>query len=207
MRSNRSLILLITAPSGAGKTTVSQGLLANNPDLCRVITCTSRAPRLGEKDGVDYHFLSRAIFLQRIEQGDFLEYADVYGDFKGILKDSVAELLQSGADVLLNVDVQGAATIRTVIAQDPQLVGSLVTLFITPATRGELENRLRGRDADTEESLTRRLETANSEVNCWKEYDYLVLSGSREEDLAQVQAIYFAERSRASRHSFQWTLL
>ncbi|MSU32284.1 MAG: guanylate kinase [Pedosphaera sp.] len=200
-------MLLITAPSGAGKTTVSQGLLANNPDLCRVITCTSRAPRLGEKDGVDYHFLSRAIFLQRIEQGDFLEYADVYGDFKGILKDSVAELLQSGADVLLNVDVQGAATIRTVIAQDPQLVGSLVTLFITPATRGELENRLRGRDADTEESLTRRLETANSEVNCWKEYDYLVLSGSREEDLAQVQAIYFAERSRASRHSFQWTLL
>ncbi len=206
MRSNRSLILLISAPSGAGKTTVSQGLLANNPDLFRVITCTSRAPRLGEKNGVDYHFLTRAVFLQRIEQGDFLEHADVYGDLKGILKDSVAELLQSGADVLLNIDVQGAATIRTVIAQDPQLVGSLVTLFITPATRVELENRLRGRDTDTEEALTRRLATASSEVISWTDYDYLVLSGSREEDLARVQAIYSAEKLRASRHSFQWTL-
>ena len=102
--------------------------------------------------------------------------------------------------------MQGAATIRTVFAQDPQLVGSLVTLFITPATRVELENRLRGRDTDTEEALTRRLATASSEVNSWTDYDYLVLSGSREEDLARVQAIYSAEKLRASRHSFQWTL-
>lgn len=204
MHQTDSLLLLISAPSGAGKTTVSQSLLAANPRLRRVTTCTSRAPRPGEKDGVDYHFLSRAEFERRIEAGEFLEHANVYGDLKGILRSSVGELLESGSDVLLNVDVQGAATVRAVMAADPRLVGRLVSVFLTPGTRSELESRLRGRDADSSDALARRLDTAAEEVRRWPEFDYLVVSGTREEDLARIQSIYLAERSRSPRQRFEW---
>lgn len=204
MHQTDSLLLLISAPSGAGKTTVSQGLLAANPRLRRVTTCTSRAPRPGERDGVDYHFFSRDGFEQRIKAGEFLEHAVVYGDHKGILRSSVGELLESGSDVLLNVDVQGAATVRSVMASDPRLVGRLVSVFLTPGTRSELETRLRGRDADSPEALARRLDTAEEEVRRWSEFDYLVVSGTREEDLARIQAIYSAERSRSPRQRFEW---
>jgi guanylate kinase len=204
MHQTDSLLLLISAPSGAGKTTVSQSLLAANPRLRRVTTCTSRAPRPGEQDGVDYHFLSRAEFERRIEAGEFLEHANVYGDLKGILRSSVGELLESGSDVLLNVDVQGAATVRAVMAVDPRLIGRLVSVFLTPGNRSELESRLRGRDADSPEALARRLDTAAEEVRRWPEFDYLVVSGTREEDLARIQSIYLAERSRSPRQRFEW---
>ncbi len=204
MHPTDSLLLLISAPSGAGKTTVSQGLLGANPRLRRVTTCTSRAPRPGERDGVDYHFLTRAEFERRIEAGEFLEHADVYGDLKGILRSSVGELLESGSDVLLNVDVQGAATVRAVMAGDHRLAGRLVSVFLTPGTRSELESRLRGRDADSPEALARRLDTAAEEVRRWPEFDYLVVSGTREEDLARIQSIYLAERSRSPRQRFEW---
>ena len=204
MHPTDSLLLLISAPSGAGKTTVSQGLLGANPRLRRVTTCTSRAPRPGERDGVDYHFLTRAEFERRIEAGEFLEHADVYGDLKGILRSSVGELLESGSDVLLNVDVQGAATVRAVMAGDHRLAGRLVSVFLAPGTRSELESRLRGRDADSPEALARRLDTAAEEVRRWPEFDYLVVSGTREEDLARIQSIYLAERSRSPRQRFEW---
>lgn len=204
MHGSDSLLFLISAPSGAGKTTVSQGLLAANPGLRRVITCTSRAPRPGEKDGVDYHFFSRSEFERRVQDGEFLEHANVYGDLKGILRSSVADLLESGVDVLLNVDVQGAETIRQVAARDPRLSGRLVSLFLTPATREELEGRLRGRDADSPEALRRRLDTAEAEIGRWREFDYLLVSGTREQDLARTQAVYDAEKLRSTRQRLDW---
>ncbi len=197
-------LLLISAPSGAGKTTVSQGLMSANPRIGRIITCASRSPRPGEVHGVDYHFFSRSEFEARIAAGEFLEYANVYGDWKGILKESVRAHWATGKDALLCVDVQGAETVRRVVASDPALAGRLVTVFITPASRDELESRLRGRDADAPEAIARRLEMAEPEVARWAEFDYLLVSRSREDDLRSLQSIYEAECARASRQTFHW---
>jgi guanylate kinase len=197
-------LLLISAPSGAGKTTVSQGLMSANPRIGRIITCASRAPRPGEVHGVDYHFFSRSEFEARIAAGEFLEYANVYGDWKGILKESVRAHWATGKDALLCVDVQGAETVRRVVASDPALAGRLVTVFITPASRDELESRLRCRDADAPEAIARRLEMAEPEVARWAEFDYLLVSRSREDDLRSLQSIYEAECARASRQTFHW---
>lgn len=204
MHASAPFLLLISAPSGAGKTTVSQGLMNACPGIGRIVTCTSRAPRPGEVDGIDYHFLSRAEFEERIAAGRFLEYADVYGDWKGILKESVRARWAAGQDALLSVDVQGAETVRRVVASDPSLAGRLVTVFITPGSRAELESRLRGRDADAPEAIARRLDTAEPEVARWAEFDYLLVSRSRDEDLGRLRSIYEAERSRASRQTFRW---
>lgn len=204
MHASAPFLLLISAPSGAGKTTVSQGLMNACPGIGRIVTCTSRSPRPGEVDGIDYHFLSRAGFEERIAAGRFLEYADVYGDWKGILKESVRAQWAAGRDALLSVDVQGAETVRKVVASDPSLAGRLVTVFITPGSRAELEARLRGRDADAPEAIARRLDTAEPEVARWAEFDYLLVSRSREEDLGRLRSIYEAERARASRQVFRW---
>ena len=197
-------LLLISAPSGAGKTTVSQGLMSANPRIGRIITCASRAPRPGEVHGVDYHFFSRSEFEARIAAGEFLEYANVYGDWKGILKESVRAHWATGKDALLSVDVQGAETVRRVVENDPELAGRMVSIFITPRSRSELEARLRGRDADSPEALNRRLDAADAEVGRWKEFDFLVLSGTRAEDLSRVQSIYDSERNRSTRQQLEW---
>lgn len=129
----------------------------------------------------------------------------MYGDWKGILKESVRSHWATGKDALLNVDVQGAETVRRVVAADPALAGRLVTVFITPASRDELESRLRGRDADAPEAIARRLDTAEPEVARWGEFDYLLVSRSREEDLRLLRSIYEAECARSARHSFHWS--
>ena len=128
-------LLLISAPSGAGKTTVSQGLLHACPTIGRIITCASRAPRPGEVHGVDYHFFSRAEFETRIAAGEFLEYANVYGDWKGILKESVRSHWATGKDALLNVDVQGAETVRRVVAADPALASAMISSSVGMVNR------------------------------------------------------------------------
>jgi guanylate kinase len=123
------LLILISAPSGGGKTTLCQQLLKARPDMTRAITCTTRAPRPGEKDGVDYHFFDAAEFLKRLHAGNFLEHATVYGNSYGILKSELLGKLREGKDVLLNVDVQGAATIREQAESEPELKRALVTVF------------------------------------------------------------------------------
>ena len=120
------LLILISAPSGGGKTTLCQQLLAARPDMTRAITCTTRAPRAGEKDGVDYHFFTAEEFLKRLHAGNFIEHATVYGNSYGILKSELLGKLRAGKDVLLNVDVQGAATIREQAATEPELKRALL---------------------------------------------------------------------------------
>ena len=197
------IILLISAPSGGGKTTVCSALLAANAGLRRVVTCTTRLPRPGEQDGVDYHFFTPEDFARRAGAGEFLEHATVYGRSYGTLKSSVLDLLAAGNDVLLNIDVQGAASVRKVAISDPVLSGALVTVFLTPPTLAELGSRLRGRGADAEDVVLRRLAEARVEAARWTEFDYLVVSGARADDSRRMQAIHDAERLRRSRARFE----
>ncbi|MEY3274853.1 MAG: hypothetical protein RL153_118 [Verrucomicrobiota bacterium] len=193
------VILLISAPSGGGKTTVCTAMLSRHVVLRRAITCTTRPPRAGEADGVDYHFFSRGEFERRLDAGEFLEHAEVYGNRYGTLRTSVLDVLRGGQDVLLNIDVQGAASIRRMASCDPELGAALATVFLTPGTLAELEARLRGRGSEAEDVVRRRLEAAPVEVGEAVHFDYVVVSGTREEDLARVEAIYAAERCRRHR--------
>src|SRR5436853_4605316 len=140
---NNGLLLLISGPSGAGKTTLFEHLLAANPGTIRAITCTTRPPREGEKDGVDYYFLEAADFLKRVQAGNFLEHATVFGNSYGTLKSEVLNKLRQGNDVLLNIDVQGAASIRDKAESDEELRGSFVSIFLAPPTIAVLEERLK----------------------------------------------------------------
>lgn len=198
------VLLLISAPSGGGKTTVCSGLLASNPRLRRAVTCTTRAPRPGEVDGVDYHFLTPEKFTAEVEAHGFLEHATVYGNRYGTLRSSVLVQLRAGHDVLLNIDVQGAASVRKAAEHDRELGDALATLFLTPPSLRELEARLRGRGSEAEEVLRRRLEAASWEVAEAVHFDYLLVSGTREEDLRRAQAVYDAERLRQHRVPFEF---
>jgi guanylate kinase len=193
------LLILISAPSGGGKTTLCQQLLRARPDMTRAITCTTRAPRPGEKDGVDYHFFTAAEFLKRLHAGNFLEHATVYGNSYGILKSELLGKLREGKDVLLNVDVQGAATIREQAESELELKRALVTVFLTPTPLTVLEERLKKRGADAIAVIQKRLAVAKQEIAQWKNFDYLLISGTKQEDLRRILAIIEAEKMRSAR--------
>ena len=194
-----SLLILISAPSGAGKTTLVNLLLEAQPQMTRAITCTTRAPRAGEMDGVDYHFLEAADFLKRVQAGNFIEHATVFGNSYGILKRELLDKLRTGSDVLLNVDVQGAATIRAQAATEPELSRALVTIFLAPPSVAVLEQRLQQRGTDAEAVIQKRLAVARHEIAQWKNFDYLVISGDKQEDLRRALAIIEAEKMRSAR--------
>ncbi|HLP78819.1 MAG TPA: guanylate kinase [Candidatus Paceibacterota bacterium] len=193
------LLILISAPSGGGKTTLCQQLLAARPDMTRAITCTTREPRTGEKDGVDYYFLDAASFLKRVQAGNFLEHATVHGNSYGTLKSEVLDKLRSGKNVLLNIDVQGAATVRASAEKDQELKRALVSIFLTPPSMTVLEGRLRKRGTDAEAVIQKRLGVARQEIAQWKNFDYLVISDSIQEDLRRTLAILEAEALRVGR--------
>ncbi|HTI69946.1 MAG TPA: guanylate kinase [Candidatus Limnocylindria bacterium] len=202
--SRSPFVLILSAPSGGGKTTVGQRLLEQSSRLKRVITCTTRNPREGEVQGVDYFFLTPDDFDGRVHRGEFLEYANVFGKRYGTLKSEVLRLLNEGSDVLLIIDVQGAAQARRVFNEDPVLHRALVTVFLTPPSQEELEGRLRGRGTEAEEAVARRLAEAAQEIAQSADFDYLVVSGTREEDLRRMQAIYEAEGLRRARVHLRW---
>ena len=193
------LLIVISAPSGGGKTTLCDQLLAARPNLQRAITCTTRDPRVGEKDGEDYYFLDAGNFLKRVQAGNFLEHATVYGQSYGTLKDEVLRKLRQGKDVLLNIDVQGAASVREAALTDPELKRALVSIFLTPPTVEVLEARLRKRGTDAEVTIQKRLAVAKQEVAQWKNFDYLLISQSIQSDTQKAQAIIEAEKMKTQR--------
>ncbi|HTV41547.1 MAG TPA: guanylate kinase [Candidatus Sulfotelmatobacter sp.] len=193
------LLLLISAPSGGGKTTLVHELLRARRNMVRAITCTTRAPRPGEKNGVDYYFLKPGDFLRRVQAGNFLEHATVFGNSYGLLKSELLGKLRAGKDVLLNVDVQGAASIRKAAEAEAELRNALVTVFLTPTSLTELERRLKKRGTDSPEVIRRRIAAAKHEVAQWKNFDYLLISGSKQEDLRLALAIVEAEKMRIGR--------
>jgi guanylate kinase len=193
------LLVLLSAPSGGGKTTLQQHLLAARSDMTRAITCTTRDPRPGEQDGVDYYFLDAGSFLKRVQAGNFLEHATVYGQSYGTLKSEVLGKLRQGKDVLLNVDVQGAAAIRARAEEDAELKRALVSVFLTPPSVAVLEERLKKRGTDSAANIQKRLSVARQEIAQWKNFDYLVISDAIVEDLRRMQAIIEAEKMRSAR--------
>jgi len=167
--------------------------------MTRAITCTTRAPRPGEKDGVDYYFFNPADFQQHVQAGEFVEHATVFGRSYGILRAELLDKLRQGRDVLLNVDVQGAATIRSRAGIEPELKQALVTVFLTPPSITVLEERLRRRAADAPEEIQKRLGVARKEIAQWNNFDYLLISSTIQEDLRRMLVIVEAEKSRAAR--------
>jgi guanylate kinase len=193
------LLVVISAPSGGGKTTLCHEILAARPDMARAITCTTREPRGDEKDGVDYYFLDAGSFLKRVQAGNFLEHATVFGNSYGTLKSEVLGKLRAGKDVLLNIDVQGAAAVRKCADEDPELKRALVTVFLTPASITILDQRLQKRGTDTPAVIQKRLGVARQEIAQWKNFDYLITSRSVADDVCNMQAIVEAEKMRTAR--------
>src|SRR5690348_13034471 len=182
MPTTNPLLVLISAPSGGGKTTIIEHLLDARPQMTRAVTCTTRSPRHGEQDGIDYYFLDAESFLKRVQAGNFLEHATVYGNSYGILKSEVLSKLRQGKDVVLSVDVQGAATIRDKAAEDPELRRALISVFLTPPSLTVLEERLRKRGTESAAVIQKRLSVARQEIAQWKNFDYLLASTTIQQD-------------------------
>ncbi len=186
------MLFIVSAPSGTGKTTVVERLVKVTDRLKLSRSYTSRTPRKDESDGVDYNFVSRDRFETMIANGEFLEHADVFGNFYGTHAGDTAQCLETGNDVVLVIDVQGARKVRaTGLAH--------VAIFVLPPSYDVLERRLRGRSKDSDEAMRHRLQIAREEVSAFEEYDYVVLNDDLESCVERLKAIVMAERSRLDR--------
>ena len=193
------ILFLLSAPSGAGKSTLRAGL-QRDQDFVYSVSCTTRAPRPGEVDGADYRFLSREAFEAKIAAGEFLEYAQVHGNYYGTLKSAVLEHLRRGTDVMMDIDTQGAAKIRA--TADEEILRALVDVFLMPEHMELLRQRLAKRGTETPEQIALRLHNAEIEMKEWRNYRYALITTTPEEDLAGFRAIMRAERSQAARLLF-----
>jgi guanylate kinase len=185
------ILFVVSAPSGAGKSTLLNAL-RQTPDFIYSVSCTTRAPRPGEIDGEDYHFVSAEEFQRRLAAGEFLESAHVHGNSYGTLRGAVIEQLRVGVDVLIDIDVQGARQIRN--DANEEIRNSIADIFIMPPSLEELRRRLTKRGTETPEQIEMRLHNAAAEMEVWRDYRYTIVSGSVEEDLQKFRAIMRAER-------------
>jgi guanylate kinase len=192
MSNSRGLLFIVSAPSGAGKTTIVERLVEQMPHLKMSRSYTSRAARPGETDGVDYNFVSRGHFEAMIAASAFLEWADVFGNLYGTSAADTERLLEGGYDVVLVIDVQGARQVRSRGIESK-------AIFVMPPSAAVLEQRLRGRSKDSEDAIQHRLHVANSEVASYTEYDYVVINDELTAAVDRLRSIIGAERARLSR--------
>ncbi|MDR2776609.1 MAG: guanylate kinase [Puniceicoccales bacterium] len=181
-------LFILSGPSGVGKDTVTRRLIQNvgAKNLKRMVTTTTRQPREGELDGIDYHFIDREEFLRRVERSEFLEYANVHGNYYyGSSRSDVESTLSAGINALLVIDVAG---VKQILKQKNNF--RTVTVFIAPKSLDELKQRIAGRGTETAESIARRLQTAENEIKMASMYDHVIISGSRDEDFAALLEIY-----------------
>lgn len=196
---HRPLLIVISAPSGTGKTTLCDRLISEFRSMKYSVSCTTRPPRDGEIDGVDYHFIDESTFQVRISEGAFLEHAMVHGKHYGTLSEAVLQHLDQGIDVLMDIDVQGAAQIRDAIqhgAQHEALRRAYVDVFIAPPSLEILRARLQGRGKDSEEVIERRMQQVEQELSCWRDYDYFIINDRLDATYDTLRSIIIAEHHR-----------
>jgi guanylate kinase len=195
----KPLIFAVSAPSGAGKTTLCMRLLKEFPNLTYSVSCTTRHPRPGEVDGKDYHFITQQDFDRRVEAGEFLEHASVHGSSYGTLRSEVEGAVARGRDVLMDIDVQGATQIRrsmNAMDEDHHLRRSYFDIFIVPPSMEVLRMRLTGRGSDEDDVIRRRLAKAEDEMKHWKEYQYLIVNDDLEKAYDALRAVFVAAHHR-----------
>ena len=194
-RRRRGLLIVLSSPSGAGKSTISRMLLKADPEVTMSISATTRPMRSGERDDVDYHFVSDAEFDRLIEAGEFVEWAPVFDYRYGTPKAPVKAALKAGSDILFDIDWQGTQQLHSAMGED------LVRIFILPPSLDELERRLRHRGTDSEAVIASRMQRAASEISHWAEYDYVLVNNDSVQCLAEVETIVAAERLKRGRQA------
>ncbi|QGH23049.1 guanylate kinase [Clostridium butyricum] len=188
----RGLLIVISGPSGAGKGTICKSFLERNSEVEISVSATTRSPRNGEVDGINYYFMSKEQFKEKIEANDFLEYAEVYDNFYGTPKSNVEQLLESGKDVILEIDIQGALKVKENTEEG-------VFIFILPPSMEELKARIIKRGSETPESLMKRFKSAYKEINFISRYNYAVVNDEVETAVDKLEAIVCAEKCRVDR--------
>ena len=194
-RDRRGLLIVLSSPSGAGKTTLSRMLMDADPAVTMSVSTTTRPKRPGEKEGVDYHFVDDSQFDRLIEAGEFVEWAHVFGYRYGTPKAPVKDALREGRDILFDIDWQGTQQLKAAMGED------LVSIFLLPPSMAELERRLRQRGTDSEAIIGDRMSRADSEISHWPEYEYVLVNDDTKRCLAQIRAIIEAERLRTRRQT------
>jgi len=194
-RERRGLLIVLSSPSGAGKSTISRMLLEADGDVTMSVSATTRPKRPAEKDGVDYHFVDDREFDRMIEAGEFVEWAHVFGHRYGTPKAPVKQALRRGRDILFDIDWQGARQL------EPDFGEHLVTIFLLPPSMNELQKRLNARGQDSAEVIADRMRRAADEIDHWAEYEYVLVNRDMNSCLEQVQAIVTAERSKKARQT------
>ena len=189
----RGLMLVLSSPSGAGKTTIARRLLEDEPELTLSVSVTTRPRRPSEVDGVHYHFILRETYDRMVEKGELLEHAEVYGHGYGTPAAAVEGALEEGRDVLFDIDWQGAQQLRQQVSQD------IVTMFILPPSTEELARRLKKRAEDTDDVVAKRLSQVAADVTHWAEYDYVMINHDLEQSIAAARSVLVAERLKRRR--------
>ena len=192
-RDRRGLMVVLSSPSGAGKTTLTRRLLAENADMTMSVSATTRPPRSGERDGEDYYFVTKTRFAELEEQGEFLEHAKVFDNHYGTPRGPVEEALMQGQDVIFDIDWQGAQQLTQAAPYD------LVKIFILPPNMRELEKRLRTRAQDSDAVIAKRMSKSEAEISHWAEYDYVIVNEDIETALQELLSIVRSERMRSRR--------
>ena len=187
--SGLGLVIIVSGPSGSGKTSVCNAVRKELGNLQFSVSCTTRSPRVNEIHGKDYYFISREEFDRRVADNEFIEHAEVYGNFYGTLKSELINKIKSGHDILLDIDVQGALQIKKYSRNDKEIAGCLELIIIAPPNFAELEKRLRSRKTDAEAAILKRLQTAKSELVLWDKYDYILINRDINETVREMKNV------------------